>query len=348
MQEHRFDTGQVVLNYAEGPPNGRPFLVLHGGSGRWQYGEELLERLQPDWHVFAADLRGHGKSGHVAGPYKVANYVPDIQRFLEHVVRDKAVIYGHSLGGEVAVMLAALHPELPRAIIVGDSPLSVRSRATEEPLHRAQNELWHRITGQPEADIVAALKDMVIPVPGGQPRPAREVMGEDSGWFAHQATSLHLPGPPAAGGSRHGQRHDRRRGGTRAAPAATAHARADARPRSSAARAAGRHHRRPGGDRSVPSWPGAPRQSGALVAPGRDSAHWSRLPVTRSFGPLKVTSSADSRFSTTVSPTRTASMAARVSGRKHSIVILSAAKDPLPLDGTVSTSGSLGSYLASG
>ncbi len=92
-------------------------------------------------------------------------------------------------------MLAALHPELPRAIIVGDSPLSVRSRATEEPLHRAQNELWHRITGQPEADIVAALKDMVIPVPGGQPRPAREVMGEDSGWFAHQATSLHLLDP---------------------------------------------------------------------------------------------------------------------------------------------------------
>jgi hypothetical protein len=34
MLEHRFDTGQVVLNYAEGPPNGRPFVVLHGGSTR--------------------------------------------------------------------------------------------------------------------------------------------------------------------------------------------------------------------------------------------------------------------------------------------------------------------------
>jgi pimeloyl-ACP methyl ester carboxylesterase len=92
-------------------------------------------------------------------------------------------------------MLAALHPDLPRAIVVGDSPLSVNNRATEEPLHRAQNELWQRIVGQPEADIAAALKDMVIPVPGAEPRPMREVIGEDNGWFAHQATCLHQLDP---------------------------------------------------------------------------------------------------------------------------------------------------------
>jgi hypothetical protein len=54
---------------------------------------------------------------------------------------EPAVVYGHSLGGEVGVMLAAQHPELVCALIVGDAPLSISDHATEHPAHRAQNTL---------------------------------------------------------------------------------------------------------------------------------------------------------------------------------------------------------------
>jgi pimeloyl-ACP methyl ester carboxylesterase len=196
LREAVFDTGEVAINYAEGPPDGGAFVVLHGGSARWQYGQELLEALARSWHVFAPDFRGHGRSGRVAGAYQLHDYVRDTAALLAGVVAEPAVVYGHSLGGEVGVMLAARYPELVRALIVGDAPLSNRSRPTERPEHRAQNLLWHSLCGRPVDQIEAALKDMPILEPGqAVSKPAREVMGEHSSWFAHQATSLHQLDP---------------------------------------------------------------------------------------------------------------------------------------------------------
>jgi len=196
MHELQFDTGAVVLNYAEGPPMGRPFVVLHGGSGRWQHGQKFVETMAQSWHVYAPDLRGHGKSGHVPGHYLLRDYVPDIARFLEHVVRDKAIVYGHSLGGEVAVMLAAQYPDLPRALIVGDAPLAIKDHGTETRMQRTQNELWHRLAGRPEAEIAVALRQSPIQLPGEtELRTVGEVFGQDDPWFAHQATSLYQLDP---------------------------------------------------------------------------------------------------------------------------------------------------------
>ncbi len=36
LTEHRFHTGIVTLNYAEGETLGHPLVLLHGGSARWQ------------------------------------------------------------------------------------------------------------------------------------------------------------------------------------------------------------------------------------------------------------------------------------------------------------------------
>jgi hypothetical protein len=47
MREQRVDTGEVVLNYAEGPNNGPPFVLLHGGAASWRYGAALLDELRP-------------------------------------------------------------------------------------------------------------------------------------------------------------------------------------------------------------------------------------------------------------------------------------------------------------
>lgn len=191
LRERWFATREVELNFAEGPVNGAPFVLLHGGAARWQYGLTLLESMASEWHVYAPDLRGHGQSGHVRGAYGVADYVRDIAAFIEVAVGEPAVVFGHSLGGEVGVMLAARHPRLVRALIVGDAPLSANNPATEEPYHRKQNELWAKLAGRPAAEIRAALRAMPVLEPGAtEPRPAREVMGEDSDWFATQAATL--------------------------------------------------------------------------------------------------------------------------------------------------------------
>jgi pimeloyl-ACP methyl ester carboxylesterase len=191
-----FSTSEVALNYAEGPPDGSAFVVLHGGSARWQYGQRLLNILAESWHVFAPDFRGHGRSGHVPGAYLLRDYVRDTAAFLAGIVREPAVVYGHSLGGEVGVMLAARHPDLVRALIVGDAPLSVNDHPTEHTAHRAQNRLWHTLAGRPADEIERELRAMPVPVPGEKElRPASEVFGADSPYFAHQSVSLHQLDP---------------------------------------------------------------------------------------------------------------------------------------------------------
>ncbi len=197
MQERRFDTGKVELNYAEGPPNGPPFVILHGGSGSWQYAEAFIDILKDRWHVFAPDFRGHGDSGHVPGHYAVRDYADDIIAFLAGVVREPAVLYGHSLGGEVAIMVAAQRPDLLLADIHGDVPLSRKQHTTQEDnFHRAMNKLWHQLAGKPEAEIEIALRDMPVKIPGAdEPIRAEDALGKESPWFPFQASNLHRLDP---------------------------------------------------------------------------------------------------------------------------------------------------------
>lgn len=124
FKEHQFDTGTIEINYGEGPPNGPPLVLLHGLAARWQLFMPLIPALSQEWHIYALDFRGHGSSSHdVAGHYRLDDYLSDTLAFLTAVVKEPAVLYGHSLGGWVAMRIAAEHPEMVRAIIVGDSAL---------------------------------------------------------------------------------------------------------------------------------------------------------------------------------------------------------------------------------
>jgi pimeloyl-ACP methyl ester carboxylesterase len=188
-----FDAPRVSLHYAEARVDGAPLVMLHGGGGRWVYLRELAELLAADgWHVYLPELRGHGQSGRVAGAYQLRDYVGDIAAFLEHGVGEPPILFGHSLGGEIGVMLSAQHPRLVRALIVGDAPLSVDQHITEEPVHRANNVLWHSLAGRPTDEIEAALRQMPLQAPGSAAaRPAEEIMGAQHEWFGMHAQTLH-------------------------------------------------------------------------------------------------------------------------------------------------------------
>lgn len=196
VRERRFHTGTVELNYAESQANGPPLAILHGGAGSWGYAAALIDLLAARWWVYAPDFRGHGRSGRVPGRYRLRDYAEDTAAFLLRAVPAPAVVFGHSLGGEVAVMVAALHPGLVRAVVVGDVPFSAEDHPTEEPGHRAMNELWRRLAGRPAAEIAGALRDMPVPVPGaGTAVRAGDAFGEDNPWFGFQADNLHRLDP---------------------------------------------------------------------------------------------------------------------------------------------------------
>jgi len=122
--EKQFDAGDMVLNYVESEHARPPMVLLHGLTMRWQYYLPVLPALSARWHTYALDLRGHGKSGRVKDGYRLEAYAQDCVTFLKDRAREPAVLLGHSWGGMVAIEVAVTAPELVRALVLEDPPLS--------------------------------------------------------------------------------------------------------------------------------------------------------------------------------------------------------------------------------
>lgn len=195
FREATFDTGKVVLNYAEGPITGTALVMLHGGGGRWQLYFEMLAALAKRCHVYAPDLRGHGKSGWVPWGYTIRDYVEDIKAFLQEV-SGPAVLMGHSLGGIIAVATAQACPDLVRALIVGDAPLDAATWGKVMREQRGKNAAWRALAGgtHPVEEIERLLGD----APEGNST-LREIFGDGSPIIHDLAERLYLHDPDMLG-----------------------------------------------------------------------------------------------------------------------------------------------------
>jgi len=159
LVEKSFDTGEVVLNYAEGPDKGPPLLLLHGWTDRWQDFLPIIPTLSVRWHIYALDFRGHGKSGRVQGRYRPEDIVEDIAVFLQDMVAEPAALFGHSAGGVAALMIGARLPEKVRAIIVGDSPIDLDSHIAQMSKEEMK-QYWANkrdLLGRPMEELMSAL-----------------------------------------------------------------------------------------------------------------------------------------------------------------------------------------------
>jgi len=137
MKEKLFNFENVHLNYVETnlSLSNMPLLLIHGGTARWNTFETIISDLGKVAHVYAVDLRGHGLSGRKNQNYRLRDYVEDMTIFLKKCITKPSLIFGHSLGGMIALMIAAKHPLLVKGVIIGDAPL------TREVLKEGSNEL---------------------------------------------------------------------------------------------------------------------------------------------------------------------------------------------------------------
>jgi pimeloyl-ACP methyl ester carboxylesterase len=104
---------------SHGPAGAPPVLLVHGGGVAGWMWDSLTERLQSEYAVLIPDLPGHGRSADE--PYlSHAQTVAGLARLLRDAAPDHpATVVGFSLGAQLAIRLAADHPELvSQAIIV--------------------------------------------------------------------------------------------------------------------------------------------------------------------------------------------------------------------------------------
>jgi pimeloyl-ACP methyl ester carboxylesterase len=97
-------------------------LCLHGLSRNARDFEAVAERLAARYRVIAAEQRGRGLSAYDPKPenYHPGTYVIDMIALLDHLQLSRVAILGTSLGGLMAMMMAAGFPQRVAAIIVND------------------------------------------------------------------------------------------------------------------------------------------------------------------------------------------------------------------------------------
>lgn len=105
---------------AEWGKRGAPVVVLqHGMLDHARSWDWVAERLAPDFHVLAPDLRGHGDSAWSPdGAYSLADFVADLADVTDAMEVPVFDLAGHSLGGHIALRFAASFPEKVRALAV--------------------------------------------------------------------------------------------------------------------------------------------------------------------------------------------------------------------------------------
>ncbi|MEU2603511.1 alpha/beta fold hydrolase [Streptomyces albus] len=173
-----FSTADGLLAYRE-EGTGDPLVLLHGGfldHGMW---EAQIRAFAPHHRVIAPDARGHGASANATRPFRPADDLAALLRYLDAA---PAVLVGISMGGATAVDTALEHPGLVRAVVVGG--VGTSEPVFEDPwIRKAQAEqhralaagdiagwiaayVWiacgpHRTPEDADPDVVRRLHDMV-------------------------------------------------------------------------------------------------------------------------------------------------------------------------------------------
>lgn len=98
---------------------GEDIVLLHGLFGSADNVGMLARGLENQYRVTSFDLRDHGRSPHTQDLSYQAMAL-DIKTALEKLNIHKCHIFGHSMGGKVAMTLAAIKPDLVASLIIGD------------------------------------------------------------------------------------------------------------------------------------------------------------------------------------------------------------------------------------
>lgn len=98
---------------------GEPLLMLHGLFGSADNLGGIARILASDYRVIAVDHRNHGRSPH-SNTMSYSEMASDIYAVMDKENIATAHVFGHSMGGKIAMQMALNRPERVKRLVVGD------------------------------------------------------------------------------------------------------------------------------------------------------------------------------------------------------------------------------------
>jgi pimeloyl-ACP methyl ester carboxylesterase len=108
-----FETSHAVvdglrLEFTDWNPSAHDVvLLIHGLGAQGHTWDPIAHQLASRYRVVCPDLRGHGRSDWSRDGYRVADFCSDLVGLLDSIGVGRVDVVGHSLGGRVALAVAA-------------------------------------------------------------------------------------------------------------------------------------------------------------------------------------------------------------------------------------------------
>jgi pimeloyl-ACP methyl ester carboxylesterase len=116
------DVDGVRIHYVE-QGSGPVVLLIHGFGGHtYSFRHTMPALASAGFRAVALDLKGFGYSERVkGGDYRLSSQARMVLRFMDTLAIERASLVGHSMGGEVAMRVAAAAPERVERLVLAAS-----------------------------------------------------------------------------------------------------------------------------------------------------------------------------------------------------------------------------------
>ncbi|MEQ1672112.1 MAG: alpha/beta fold hydrolase, partial [Hyphomicrobium sp.] len=133
-REFQLEGGSLATLHV--PGTAKKVLLLHGNSSCKEVFAAVIPELIAGGHeVLAIDLPGHGNSSDAQSPdvvYCFPGYAAVVRALLDRLEWNNFIVVGWSLGGHVALELAALRPDCSGIMLIGSPPGKPSPEALQE------------------------------------------------------------------------------------------------------------------------------------------------------------------------------------------------------------------------
>lgn len=129
--------GAELAFQVEGPRDAPALLLLPGQANSHHWWDELRHDFSGDFRTVTFDYRGTGSTRAHEEPWSTSSFASDAAAVLAAVGIERAHVYGTSMGGRVAQMLAIEHPEVvDRLVLACTSPGGEQARERSQAVRR--------------------------------------------------------------------------------------------------------------------------------------------------------------------------------------------------------------------
>lgn len=112
----------IAMHWREdGDPDGIPVIFANSLGTDLRMWDELLPLLPKEYRYLRYDVRGHGLTQASDGPYSIDMLVADVGALIDELQVGPVIFVGLSIGGMIGQGLAALRPDLVKALVLSNS-----------------------------------------------------------------------------------------------------------------------------------------------------------------------------------------------------------------------------------